>query len=71
MTRLVIVILGRGHEYANIDQVKQELNAGVTSLTPADCTNVGNIPYISTSNNIHQREVVLENNKVIIEDYAR
>ncbi len=61
MTRMVIVILGKGHEYANLDQVKEELNAGVISLMPAECTNADNIPYMSTSHIIHSREVVFEN----------
>lgn len=71
MTRMIIVVLGRGHEYANLDQVKDELNAGVISLMPNDCVNASNIPYMSTSHIIHQRDVVFENNKVIVEDYKQ
>mmetsp|Transcript_32806 Transcript_32806/g.43244 ORF Transcript_32806/g.43244 Transcript_32806/m.43244 type:complete len:80 (+) Transcript_32806:195-434(+) len=71
MTRLVIVILGRGHEYENLDQIKQELSPGVVSLMPADCANANNIPYLSTSHVIHQREVIFENDKLIIEDYKQ
>jgi len=71
MTRMIIVVLGRGHEYANLDQVKDELNAGVISLMPSDCANANNIPYMSTSHIIHLRDVVFENNKVIVEDYKQ
>ena len=34
MTRLIIVILGRGHHYDSLDSIKQELNPGVVSLVP-------------------------------------
>ena len=34
MTRLVIVILGRGHSYDNLDQIKTELNPGIIALMP-------------------------------------
>jgi len=42
-TRVVIVVLGRGHQYENLDQIKQELNPGVLSLIPADCSNASSI----------------------------
>lgn len=41
MARLVIVILGRGHQFVNLDKIKEELNPGVISLMPADCANAG------------------------------
>jgi len=53
MTRLIIVILGRGHQYESLDKIKEELNPGVMSLMPADCANADNIPYLSTSHVIH------------------
>ena len=71
MTRLVIVILGRGHQYENLDQIKQELNPGIISLMPSDCENAANIPYYSSGHCIHLREVVFENDKIIIEDFAQ
>ena len=71
MARLVIVILGRGHTYESLDQIKEELNPGIISLMPEDCSNAQNIPYMSTSHIIHQREVVFENAKLIIEDYKQ
>lgn len=71
MARLVIVILGRGHVYESLDQIKEELNPGIVSLTPADCTNKAEIPYLSSSRIIHLREVVFENNQIIIEDFAQ
>jgi len=71
MTRLVIVILGRGHTYENLDQIKLELNPGVVSLMPADCSNAGKIPYLSSSRIIHLREVVYENDQFIIEDFVQ
>jgi hypothetical protein len=61
MTRLVIVILGRGFTYESLDKIKEELNPGVISLMPSDCANAGQIPYLSTSQVIHLREVVFEN----------
>lgn len=61
MTRLVIVVLGRGHTYENLDKIKEELNPGVISLMPADCINAASIPYLSSSRIIHLREVVFEN----------
>ena len=70
-TRVVIVVLGRGHQYENLDQIKAELNPGVLSLVPAECTNAGNIPYMSSSHIIHCREVVFENDTMIIEDYKQ
>ena len=70
MARLVIVILGRGHTYDSLDKIKEELNPGIVSLTPPDCTNKTEIPYLSSSRIIHLREVVFENNQLIIEDYA-
>ena len=71
MTRLVIVILGRGHQYESLDQIKEELSPGVVSLMPQDCENANNIPYLSTSHVIHQREVIFENERIIIEDYKQ
>ena len=61
MTRLVIVILGRGHTYENLDKIKEELNPGIVSLMPTDCSNASSIPYMSSSRVIHLREVVFEN----------
>ena len=60
-TRLVIVILGRGHSYESLDKIKEELNPGIVSLVPADCANADSIPYLSSSRVIHLREVVFEN----------
>lgn len=71
MARLVIVILGRGHTYESLDLIKEELNPGIMSLSPVDCTNRAEIPYLSSSKTIHLREVVFENNQMIIEDFAQ
>lgn len=71
MARLVIVILGRGHSYENLDQIKAELNPGILSLSPTDCTNRKEIPYLSSSKTIHMREVIFENDQLIIEDFAQ
>ena len=71
MTRLVIVILGRGHSYENLDQIKTELNPGIIALMPQDCTNAANIPYMSTGHVIHLREVVFENAQIVIEDFVQ
>ena len=49
MSRLVIVILGRGHKYESLDQIKEELNGQIIALMPQTCQNSGNIPYMSTS----------------------
>lgn len=70
MSRLVIVILGRGHQYESLDKIKEELNPGIISLKPADCSNASNIPYLSTSKIIHLREVVFENTELIVEDFV-
>ena len=71
MTRLIIVILGRGHSYENLDHIKEELNPGVVSLVPQDCSNASNIPYLSTSTIIHLREQVFENASIIVEDFVQ
>ena len=60
-TRLVIVILGRGHTYESLDKIKEELNPGIVSLVPADCANADSILYLSSSRVIHLREIVFEN----------
>lgn len=36
-TRLIIVILGRSHNYKSLDQIKEELNPKILDLTPPDC----------------------------------
>ena len=71
MTRLVIVILGKGHQYENLDKIKEELNPGIVSLMPNDCSNADNIPYLSTSRILHLREVVFESPSIIIEDFVQ
>ena len=38
---------------------------------PQDCANAGKIPYMSTGTVIHLREVVFENQNIIVEDYAQ
>ena len=70
-TRLVIVILGRGHTYESLDKIKEELNPGIVSLVPADCANADSIPYLSSSRVIHLREVVFENAQIAIEDFVQ
>ena len=67
----MIVILGRGHTYENLDRIKEELNPGIISLMPSDCSNAGSIPYLSSSTVIHLREVVYENDRIIIEDFVQ
>ena len=71
MTRLVIAILGRGQTYENLDKIKEELNPGIISLMPADCLNASSIPYYSSGNIIHLREVVYESEQLIIEDFVQ
>jgi len=71
MTRIVIVILGKGHQYDNLDKIKEELNPGIISLTPEECLNKSNMPYFSSGHCIHLREIVLENDNIMIEDFAQ
>ena len=54
-----------------MDKIKEELNPGIISLMPSDCSNAGNIPYLSSSRIIHLREVVFENAQIIIEDFVQ
>jgi len=37
--RLVIVVLGRGHKYATLQQIQDELSPKVMDLCPSDCSN--------------------------------
>ena len=60
-TRLIIVVLGRGHTYESLDKIKEELNPGIVSMIPEECTNAQSIPYLSSSRVIHLRELVFEN----------
>ena len=71
MTRLVIVILGKGHQYESLDKIKEELNPGIVSLMPSECSNATSIPYLSTSRVLHLREVVFESASIIIEDFVQ
>ena len=71
VARLIIVILGRGHRYENLDKIKEELDPAVVSLVPKDCANASNIAYLSTSKTIHLREIVFENSSIIVQDHAQ
>ena len=55
------MVLGRGHTYESLDKIKEELNPGIVSMIPEECTNAQSIPYLSSSRVIHLREVVFEN----------
>ena len=58
--RLIIVILGKGHKYESLNQIKEELNPKILDLTPPDCTNVAQIPIFSTNETLHVRDYVYE-----------
>ena len=70
-TRLVIVILGRGHKYSSIEQIQEELNGKMNDLAPKDCSNRAKIPYMATTRKLHLRETVFEDDELFVEDYCQ
>ena len=54
-----------------MDKIKEELNPGIVSLMPMECSNASNIPYLSTSRVLHLREVVFESPSIIVEDFVQ
>lgn len=59
--RLAVVCLGRDHEFADMDTVKEELNERVLDFAPPDVAqdNSGRqIPYLSLGEDLGQRKVV-------------
>jgi len=68
MARLVIVVLGRAHKYKDLQQVQDELSAMILDLCPSSCVNKENIPFLTSRNNLHVRELVYEDLEVVVED---
>lgn len=68
MSRLIIVVLGRKHKFVDLQQVQDELSPMVLDLCPKNCMNKTNIPYLTTRNRLHVREVVYQDMEVIVED---
>lgn len=68
---MIFVMLGRGHKYDSLDQIKAELQPAIVSLKPADCTNGDNIAILSTGQTIHLREIVYESERMLVEDVVR
>lgn len=68
-SRLVIVVLGRGHKYESLKQIQDELNPKVMDLCPSDCSNRSQIPYLSTNSHLHVRDTVHYDKTLYIEDY--
>ena len=62
-------MLGRGHKYASLQQIQDELSPKVMDLCPSDCANRAKIPFLSTNTQLHVREIVYEDSKLYIEDY--
>jgi hypothetical protein len=68
-SRLVIVVLGRGHKYVSLQEIQDELSPKIMDLCPTDCKNKEKIPYLSTNSQLHVREIVHEEETFYVEDY--
>ena len=59
-SRMIIVILGKTHKYESIEQIQAELNHKILELSPGDCSNIKEIPYLSTHKTVHVHDYIYE-----------
>ena len=60
--------LGKGHSYESLESIKEELNPKMVDIMPVDCTNRDTVPYLSTTQALHLKEAVYEDEKIVVED---
>lgn len=68
LARLVIVVLGKGHKYKDLQQIQDELAPKIMDLCPKDCVNKEKIPYLTSNSKLHVREMLYEDLTVLVED---
>jgi len=61
-------VLGRYHNYTDLQQIQDELSPKILDLTPANCCNKEKIPYLSSRNQLRVRETVFQDTELCIED---
>ena len=70
-SRLIILFLGHGHKFVDLEAVKAEISSKIIDLTPERCSNLKEIPFLTCGSSIGQRVEIYrskEGSGMIIED---
>ncbi|XP_005103862.1 eEF1A lysine and N-terminal methyltransferase [Aplysia californica] len=67
--RLVVVGLGRGHEYDNLEAIKAELSLKVMELAPPKCPPRAQVPFLSIGEDIGRRFPVARGRSTVSGEY--
>lgn len=68
--RVVIVTLGRGHTFTNMDTIKKELSAKVMELAPKNLNRNTQVPFLSIGEDLGSRVVLHEGYSELSGDYV-
>jgi hypothetical protein len=63
-------VLGHGHKFKDLEQVKAEISGKVIDLAPRNCTNFKEIPFLTVGSDIGERGIVFktDDGSIIVED---
>lgn len=69
-SRLIIITLNHGHKFDSIETVKNELSPKVLELSPSNCSNYKEIPFLTIGKDIGERGEVYQSpdNSIFVED---
>lgn len=68
--RVVIVTLGRGHTFTDMDAIKGELSTKVMELAPRKLSRNAQVPFLSVGEDLGNRVVLYEGNSQSSGDYV-
>lgn len=68
--RVVIVTLGRGHAFTDMDAIKGELSTKVMELVPRRLSRNAQVPFLSIGEDLGNRVVLYEGNSQLSGDYV-
>lgn len=67
--RLVIVALNRGHQYTNIDKIKEELSGKVMDLAQDGVSSAVQVPFLSVGDDLGDRKQIYHGKSAFTGDY--
>lgn len=67
--RLIFVQMNRGHSFANVKQVQNELSPVINTMVPVAVMDQTGIPYLAVADNVGWREMVAEGTSASTGDY--
>ena len=58
VARIVLILMGHGHVFENVDVVKNELNSKILELAPDNCQNYKSIPIMTAGPDIGTKSIL-------------